>query len=131
MAVIKAENENLKKSANTDMSKAPAEDCTPYKTKAAGLEAELAAVKSQLAASQVRVTVLESEVADLKKKIGAAIGTQEDCTPYKTKLACLEAEIAKLKASQEDWSVQDKDHRFGVRDCQIKSGTNHFTRGEV
>ena len=102
MAVIKAENENLKKSANTDMSKAPAEDCTPYKTKAAGLEAELAAVKSQLAASQVRVTVLESEVADLKKKIGAAIGTQEDCTPYKTKLASLEAEIAKLKASQED-----------------------------
>ena len=102
MAVIKAENENLKKSANTDMSKAPAEDCTPYKTKAAGLEAELAAVKSQLAASQVRVTVLESEVADLKKKIGAAIGTQEDCTPYKTKLAGLEAEIAKLKASQED-----------------------------
>ena len=102
MAVIKAENENLKKSANTDMSKAPVEDCTPYKTKAAILEAELAAVKSQLAASQARVTALESEVADLKKKIGAAIGNQEDCTPYKTKLAGLEAEIAKLKASQED-----------------------------
>ena len=50
----------------------------------------------------MRVTVLESEVADLKKKIGAAIGTQEDCTPYKTKLASLEAEIAKLKAAQED-----------------------------
>ena len=164
MAVIKAENENLKKSANTDMSKAPVEDCTPYKskaatleaelaavksqlaaaikaqedctpyktkaaaleaelaavksqlaaaikaqedctpykTKAAGLESELAAVKAQLSASQARVTALESEVADLKKKIGAAIGTQEDCTPYKTKLAGLEAEIAKLKASQED-----------------------------
>ena len=126
IAVIKEENENLKKSANTDMSKAPVEDCTPYKTKAAGLEAELSKVKAQLAAAtkaqedctpyKNKIAALESELSALKSQLAAAVKTQEDCTPYKNKVTGLEAELAasKTKILSLESEVADLKKKIGA-----------------
>jgi len=108
IAALKLENEKLRKSADIDMSKDPVEDCTPYKVKSAELEAELAAVKAQLAAAlkakedcnpyKNKITTLEAELVSVKSKLTASESSKEDCTPLKSKIADLEKEVETLKA---------------------------------
>ena len=98
------------------------EDCTPYKTKAAALEKDLAAANAKIAAmaaekkacedkltvAQNTITSLNATIAKLlaekkacEDKLAAATGTStgEDCTPYKNRITALEKELATTKAS--------------------------------
>ena len=108
IAALKLENEKLRKSADIDMTKDPVEDCTPYKMKSAELEAELAAVKAQLASAlkakedctpyKNKISTLEAELASVKSKLSASESSKEDCAPLKVKIADLEKEVETLKA---------------------------------
>ena len=108
IAALKLENEKLRKSADIDMTKDPVEDCTPYKVKSAELEAELAAVKAQLASAlkakedctpyKNKISTLEAELASVKSKLSASESSKEDCAPLKVKIADLEKEVETLKA---------------------------------
>ena len=108
IAALKLENEKLRKSADIDMTKDPVEDCTPYKMKSAELEAELAAVKAQLASAlkakedctpyKNKISTLEAELASVKSKLSASESSKEDCAPLKVKIAELEKEVETLKA---------------------------------
>jgi predicted nucleic acid-binding Zn-ribbon protein len=80
-----------------------AEDCTPYKNKAAQLEVKLAELNKTIAGLQSQVAMLTADKKACDEKLKAAIAANnstikvaEDCTPYKTKVSQLEAQVAEL-----------------------------------
>jgi chromosome segregation ATPase len=80
-----------------------AEDCTPYKTKAAQLEAKVNDLTKSNTSLQTLVTTLtaDKKLCDERLKAATAatnssIGVSEDCTPYKNKAAQLDVKLAEL-----------------------------------
>lgn len=76
------------------------EDCTPYKTKVAQLDAKVLELNKTIASLQTQVSTLAADKKiceeKLKTSTSANIGVSEDCTPYKTKVAQLDAKIIEL-----------------------------------
>ena len=96
IAVLKLENENLKKSANTDMSKTAAEDCTPFKTKLAASEAELIKLKADLAALQAEKAKADLALSEAKKSLVDTKSLQDEIARLKAQIAVLEKEKATM-----------------------------------
>lgn len=79
------------------------EDCTPYKTKAAQLEAKVTDLTKANASLNAQIITLQTDkkICDEKLKAATAannsnISASEDCTPYKTKASQLELQVATL-----------------------------------
>ncbi len=76
------------------------EDCTPYKTKAAQLDAKVAELNKLVSTLQLQVATLtaDKKICEEKLKTAASsnVGVSEDCTPYKTKVAQLDAKVLEL-----------------------------------
>jgi predicted nucleic acid-binding Zn-ribbon protein len=104
---LKAENESLKRTVKTDVTNPVVEDCTPFKTRAAQLEVDLAKAKADMATAlagkedctpfKTRAAQLEVDLAKAKADLATALAGKEDCTPFKTRAAQLEADLAKAK----------------------------------
>jgi len=80
-----------------------AEDCTPYKNKAAQLEVKLAELNKIITGLEAQVSILTADKKLCDEKLKAAnaannstIKVAEDCTPYKTKASQLEDKVAEL-----------------------------------
>ncbi len=79
-----------------------AEDCTPYKTKATQLEAQVAELNKTIVSLQTQVSTLTSDKKICEEKLKAAssnVSVSEDCTPYKNKVAALEKSNIELTAT--------------------------------
>jgi len=79
-----------------------AEDCTPYKNKAAQLEVKVNDLTKSNASLQTQVTTLTADKKICDEKLKAAssnISVAEDCTPYKNKVAALEKTNVELTAA--------------------------------
>ena len=101
--VVQIEKVNADLKAATDKLKLAsefkvAEDCTPYKTKAAQLEAKVLELSKTIASLQTQVSTLSADkkICEEKLKATSNIGVSEDCTPYKTKAAQLDAKVLDL-----------------------------------
>jgi chromosome segregation ATPase len=93
-ADLKAATDKLKLASEFKV----AEDCTPYKTKAAQLEAKVLELSKTIATLQAQVNTLtaDKKICEEKLKATSNIGVSEDCTPYKTKVAQLDAKVLDL-----------------------------------
>ncbi len=93
-ADLKTANDKLKLASEIKVS----EDCTPYKTKAAQLEAKVLEMSKTIATLQAQVNTLtaDKKICEEKLKATSNIGVSEDCTPYKTKVAQLDAKVLEL-----------------------------------
>ncbi len=76
-----------------------AEDCTPYKTKAAQLDAKVIELNKIISGLQLQVATLTNDKKICEEKLkntSSSVGVSEDCTPYKAKAAQLEAKVLEL-----------------------------------
>lgn len=93
-ADLKTAEDKLKLASEIKLS----EDCTPFKTKAAQLEAKVLELSKTISTLQSQVSTLtaDKKICEEKLKATSSLGVPEDCTPYKTKAAQLDAKVLEL-----------------------------------
>jgi predicted nucleic acid-binding Zn-ribbon protein len=111
--VVQIEKVNADLKAATDKLKLAsefkvAEDCTPYKTKAAQLDAKVLDLNKTIGLLQAQVTTLtaDKKICEEKLKSTTNIGASEDCNPYKLKIADLEKKNTELTAKNTTITAQ-------------------------
>ena len=116
-----------------------AEDCTPYKNKAAQLEVKLAELNKTITGlqSQVAILIADKKLCDEKLKAANSVNNStikvaEDCTPYKTKATQLEAQVAELNKTivslQTQVSTLTSDKK--ICDEKLKAATSSISVAE-
>ena len=125
--------------AATNSSIVVSEDCTPYKNKAAQLEAKLAELNKIITGLQTQVAILtaDKKLCDEKLKAANAVNNStikvaEDCTPYKNKASQLEAQVAELNKTivtlQSQVSTLTSDKK--ICDEKLKAASSNISVSE-
>jgi len=108
-----------------------AEDCTPYKNKVAQLDAKVNELNKLISALQLQVSTLTADKKICEEKLKAAatsnVGVSEDCKPYKTKAAQLEAKVLELNKTISSLNAQVSTLTADKKICEEKLKTSTST----